>query len=980
MAEYEKITSLISKKEYEEATNEIFNLIRSAQDVSNKETIYKSLEYLNLICDKNPTVVSKILTEIEIFINDPDDWVRLITLEILYRISIYSPDDLIELNEKIKDRLWDSDPSVRSLGVKILGTIINTSHVDLSDDVSFIVQKLIDVDWKVKMIASNKVNKLIIEQPDKIKEVNQLIESASMNLRDENEDIREAAGKILKSLGLSILGRKEFFRVLFDLLEEDDWRVRETIIWILGEISHICSQEISQNLPRLIELLGDSHYIIQSKTIDMLVKIAEINFDMLMKMLINTLESDNIEIRNNIEEAIIYLGGENIQNVSYYIFENLDNSSPKIRNSITTILINLYAEVGDDFESEIFNLFNQFESKQWRQRKKLVNLLTEIALLLKNGKIYTWIGAELKNIYDSEDDVEVKEEIEINLERLKSEFPNLEMEIDKVQIEVEFLHNSISYFTNFPASFREKISTFIKNLQFDKAEMELNERVKDFLKELDDFDNKIRNYNIKPLVIDLLEEWEDIKVQILEEMSIIKEYEVEKLKSKKEKFRIDLKEKIKNIEDRIKILSVEFDLIKDFDHKLKSYISNRDALLSLENSELEEKFNQISSTRTKLFKFDSEIEQLILDNLEFKELFSNLLVLWTDVKLEIQRQLYNFNENLSSFKDLIFDLKMFQDKVTRDVRIYENEASVLNLNSLIATQLLEHQIQNITSQAMNKFKEYYANFDQFDIKVQLLIKNNNFETINNLLNITSERVHKFIEDIDYELNHLVYKNKNNEFETSFVNQFSPYLEKWNKSKEALINRFQEFKNFTEDLLFTSQINNYLEIMNPISLEILSNKFEIDKKTLKNKIFELIKENKVQGRIIDDKLYSYNRLTSIQEESTLLLFKNIKLMGNRIFLNFRITNPTNYALKDVIVRFKHPEYLSFIKENKSPKFFTVKEFLPGNQKKFSYVLRINRDNGQFNQNLTAHEIKLDIYYRDTFNNFKKLTRILDLLIS
>jgi HEAT repeat protein len=583
MTEYEKITSLISKKEYEEATNEIFNLIRSAQDVSNKENIYKSLEYLNLICDKNPTVVSKIIAEIEIFINDPDDWIRLITLEILYRISVYSPDDIIELIEKIKDRLWDSDPSVRSLGVKILGTIINRAHVDLSDEVSFIVQKLIDVDWKVKMIASNKIDKLINEQPDKIKEVNQLIESASMNLRDENEDIREASGKILKSLGLSILGRKEFFRVLFDLLEEDDWRVRETIIWILGEISHICSQEISHNLPRLIELLGDSHYIIQSKTIEMLVKISEINFDMLMKMLINTLESDNIEIRNNIEEAIIYLGGENIQNVSYYIFENLDNPSPKIRNSITTILINLYAEVGDDFESEIFNIFNQFESKQWRQRKKLVNLLTEIALLLKNGKIYTWIGAELKNIYDSEDDVEVKEEIEINLERLKSEFPNLEMEIDKVQIEVEFLHNSISYFTNFPASFREKISNLIKNLQFDKAEMELNERVKDFLKELDDFDNKIRNYNIKPLVIDLLEEWEDIKVQTLEEISIIKEYEVEKLKSKKEKFRIDLKEKIKNIEDRIKILSVEFDLIKDFDHKLKSYISNRDALLSLEN-------------------------------------------------------------------------------------------------------------------------------------------------------------------------------------------------------------------------------------------------------------------------------------------------------------------------------------------------------------------------------------------------------------
>lgn len=975
------ISSLISKKNYEEATDAIFNLIRSAQDISNKEVIYKSLEFLNLICDKNQSVVSKTLKEIEDLINDPDDWVRLVSLEIIYRISLYSPDELTFLIDKIKDRLWDSDTSVRGLGVKIIGVLINSTYVDLSSELEEeIVQKIVDSDWKVKILASNAMIEILKNVPYKIKDDKKLIESVSINLRDEDEEIRESAGKILLLLGTHVLAKEEFFNIIESLLEDDDWRVRETIIWIIGEIRNTCSQEIGQVLPKLIEMLGDSHDIIQSKAIDTLMKIAETHFDELIELFIEKLECENVEVRNNIEETITYFGEENIKKISEYLFEELSNPSQKIRNSITTILINLYAENEDDLETEIFMLFNQLDTNLWRRRKKIVNLLTEIAIILKNKKVYTWIGAELKNFYENEDDIEVREEIEINIERLKTDYPPLESEINKVQIEIEFLQNSISYFTNFPASFRKKTSELIKELQFDKAEMELNESFKGFLVELDDFDNKIKNYNIKQLAIDLIEEWEDSKLQILEEMSIIKEFEQNKLKKRKEEFRIKLKEKIKNLEDRIKILSVEFDLLKDFDSKLKSYISNREALLSLQNSELEEKFDQLSATRTKLFKFDTEIEQLILDNLEFKELFSNLLVLWTDVKLEIQRQLYIFNENLMSFKDLIFDLKVFRDKVLKDDKIYENEESILNLNSLIASQLVEHQIQNLASQAMVKFKEYYANFDQFDLRVLRLIKNSSFETISDLLSLLSDRVKNFIDDIDYEFNHLIYKDNKFEFENKLKDQFRPYLDKWNESKEILINRYKKFKNYTENILFIGQLNKFLEIMNPLSFDFLSSKFALDKKTLKNKIFELIKDNKIQGQIVDENLYTYKQQKSIQDENVLLLFKNIKLLGNKIFLNFKISNPTTHTLKDIIVRFTHPDYLTFISENKTPKFYNLKEFLPGTVKKFSYILKIDRESGKFDQNLSAHEIKLDIFYRDAFNNMQKLTRILDLLIS
>ena len=120
----EKIESLILNGYNEKASEELFSIIERFENQSNKELIYRSLSLLNLICDKSPQISESVIKIINPFVNDSDSWIRLVSLEISYQISLFRPNLLIELIGKIRGRLYDHDPSVRRLTVKIIGNLI----------------------------------------------------------------------------------------------------------------------------------------------------------------------------------------------------------------------------------------------------------------------------------------------------------------------------------------------------------------------------------------------------------------------------------------------------------------------------------------------------------------------------------------------------------------------------------------------------------------------------------------------------------------------------------------------------------------------------------------------------------------------------------------------------------------------------------------------------------------------------------------
>ena len=122
---------------HSKAAEEIFKVLSIE---TNKEIIYKSLSLLSLVCDKSPSISLKTIKIIEKFISDSDSWIRLVSVEILYQISMYRPNLLLELLNKIRARLYDHDVSVRRITVKLMGNLILSLHID-SEEIKDLIEE-----------------------------------------------------------------------------------------------------------------------------------------------------------------------------------------------------------------------------------------------------------------------------------------------------------------------------------------------------------------------------------------------------------------------------------------------------------------------------------------------------------------------------------------------------------------------------------------------------------------------------------------------------------------------------------------------------------------------------------------------------------------------------------------------------------------------------------------------------------------------
>ena len=154
-----KIEGLILSGNYEKAADDLFYIIsRNQKSDSNKELVYKSLNLLNKVCDKSPSISLRAVKLIQKLVNDSNSWIRLVSLEILYQISLYRPNLLIDLIESIKNRFYDNEAVVKRLAVKIIGNLILSLHIDKEELYKIIDEfnsKLLDNDWKVKLQVMN---------------------------------------------------------------------------------------------------------------------------------------------------------------------------------------------------------------------------------------------------------------------------------------------------------------------------------------------------------------------------------------------------------------------------------------------------------------------------------------------------------------------------------------------------------------------------------------------------------------------------------------------------------------------------------------------------------------------------------------------------------------------------------------------------------------------------------------------------------
>ncbi|MFX1408495.1 MAG: sister chromatid cohesion protein PDS5, partial [Promethearchaeota archaeon] len=365
---------MIVSGNYEKAADEIFEVLENQKTID-KELVYKSLNLLNNICDKSPSISLRVVKILSTFIKDPNSWIRLVSLEILYQISIYRPNLLIDLIDKIRSRFYDHEPAVRRLSVKIMGNLILFLHIDKDDLQNFIEEfneKLMDNDWKVKLQVIKTLIRILNQDYTKIRDLEPLLSIVIVNLRDEDDDVARSAAELLKILSTYFLSKENIMYVLLNLLYNEQSRVKELIIWLFGEIGKEKSSEIIPVIPKLINLLKENDYRIQLKVIDALVSIAQNNFDQIWANLMNSLYTADSDFRNVIINALYYLSQANIGEIFTYIFEEFENPSDNVRDAVSLVFKRLYEEYQLEIENEITKNLYKLESKYWRERKKAI--------------------------------------------------------------------------------------------------------------------------------------------------------------------------------------------------------------------------------------------------------------------------------------------------------------------------------------------------------------------------------------------------------------------------------------------------------------------------------------------------------------------------------------------------------------------------------------------------------------------------------
>ncbi|MFX1316415.1 MAG: HEAT repeat domain-containing protein [Promethearchaeota archaeon] len=973
-----KIESLILNGLYEKAAEDLFNLIESYQIHHDKELIYKSLSLLNLICDKSPSISLGAVKCISPFINETDSWIRLVSLEILYQISLFRPNLLIDLIDKIRARLYDQEPSVRRLTVRIIGNLILSLHIDLEelqDIIEEYTEKLMDNDWKVKLYVIRTIQKILNQDFKKIKDLEPLLSMIIVNLRDQDDDVARAAAELLKIHGTYFLSKEKLFYVLLNLLYNEENRVKELIIWLFGEIGKEKSSEIISIIPKLISLLKEEDYRIELKVIEALANIAENNFDQIWANLIHSLlESSNSDYRSSLVNAIYHLSQNNINIIFPYLFEELENPSENIRKGIALVFKRLFEEYQIEIENEITKILYKLESRYWREREKTIILLQNICFILKSNEIAVWITIELEKALKYEKDPEVKDEIIYALENIRKNFSDIDTTIEKINNELSFFHKRIKSFQRIPAQFREKLNSYINNFKFNDTEIQLNKKYKKILNKIKKFHKIINNFDYKRLAFDLMEEWEDTKVQVIEELSIIKSFISEICEEKKTEFITDLKSKINLLEDRIVVLKTQFDFIKNYEFQF-----NLDATLSDINLRNEEnqKFNYITQIRKSLFKLDSDVREILVNNVEFNDIFKDLLRKWVETKIEIQEYLSDLDRQIRQMKDNILNYFLQIEEVS-DIA---EEEKIDGISSELRYQLLQGHMHSIISQGIEGFKKINDNFSKLNSKLEFLIKKSEFSDAKKLIEISSSQVQNFIEESEKQIENIIGKEKIFEDNNVFNLYVRPYINKFNASKDLLINRLKNFINRSNNKLYLNQIKYYLKAINPMKLDLLSSYLGLEKEKLKELILKFINKSKINAKIVNDELYSQQIEAETAGYIEILFFKNIKTIGNKIYLNFKLTNPSNFDFQDLQVSLKVPSYIEFQKKESFPKFLQLNELKPGKVFKFNYVLKVDKQKEQ-KKNLfdpTADEIKLDLYYRDQFNITRKTTKNIDLLL-
>lgn len=936
------IDEKISDQKYDEIIDLCLKLLLdnlSLSDESN-EFLYELLEKITLICDKTPHVMKQITSMIKPLLKTEDEWIQTENLIILEKISKIYPEFLKDLTNTIQNCLSNKNSTIREISIKIIGNLILTDFLTWGSLLPLFFTGLKDNYWKIRRQCLLSIKGLLKNHEIEKDLLNTMIEAVLTKVGDDNSEVQELTFEILKDSYI-FFPTTSFQSLLLRLLDDNNPVVCEKVVVLIGDLGYRDFSNVKSILFKLLELIKNQNPIIQPKIIETLVKISSTYTLDIINMIFNKINDSDQDFIEILIDILTFVGLDNLNIIFDYFLEKSYNSNSKINDFISRMLKRLSEEKMEKIEEQCARLLGMLENNDWRTRLKLISFLGKISDFLNNKDLAIWFYIKFKDILEFENDPDVKSHLKHELDKIPHIFEDFESLKQDYKREQNFYYKELINLQNFPGIFREDLLKKLELHKFKEAKSSMEDKIGKFISKIDKFDDSIFNYKFKRLDIDLIEDWTYLKEDLFEQIGDIRKYIAGMIEKEKKVYANGLKKRVSIIKSRIDVLIPELEYLAELNTKIKELIING------ESEEAKKNFEHLTNIRNKIFRIESEIGQLWIGNLEFKEEFKDLTIYWAEVKIETQQLLYTISYTL------------------RDMQRFLVQGDIPNekIKSELSFELMFNDFQNLILKSTRSVKELLEQFEIVISPIYEEVKVKEFDKANNLLDFVISQTRNTAEEFNKEiLKTYSQLDKLIELNVEKSKMIRNYLNDWQQVRESLSEKSNEIRIMVSQEILLNRIQILHGLINPIPISLLIKRLKIPEES----IFNLLEEGKIIGHIKDNKLYlpeqfpEYDKIISIYPE-----FR--KISSKYILFSVNIQNNARSFLHELSVIIIWPKFFNLDSGDSSPKLIEFKEFPPEFNQKIKWKFEVNTHKSpHLSQQLREGEIRLIIRFRDKFN--------------
>ncbi len=623
--------------------------------------------------------------------------------------------------------------------------------------------------------------------------------------------------------------------------------------------------------------------MIQTKVIDALVKIGRVYPEKILEIIFNNVHTKESEIYDGLFDIFLYLGIERPDEVLQSGFEHLEDPDRSIRTFISAVLNKLKVEALGKIEEQVAILFAHLKNADWRERQRIITILGSLNGVLKVKSVAIWSYITLKQITDNEVDPEVMDTIKSALDRIQTSIDDIEIIIKEVEVQQSLFYREMVELQNLPKLLRDNMLLIIEKNEFREALIILEREINKSIKKIESFGNRLDDYEFKRLAVDLLEDWLYTRLELLEQIGDIKNYIKESVENAKQRYILQLHEKINRVKARIDVLKLEMEDIVNLNAQLKQLIQKG------EEEKAGKKLEHLAYIRDKIFRLESEIGQIWVENLDFKEELKDITLYWVNAKIEAQQLLYSISFNLKSIHTNIKDNKKEKNQIKKE----------------ISFELLLNQYQSLILQSSRNIRDQFERFSLITSPVIDEIKKGNYDTAQDLLQLTISQTINSIQDFDKEIMKIYSELDDIGGDIEKSTLIRNYLEDWVHIKDSLIERSNEFFQITSQDIFYNRIFALQQTINPIPIDHLTKflKSDLSESQILEKIFKLIETGLLEGKIRDNKLYLPEKYPEMIKPCKYL--KKSKVLGSFVHFKVRLHNSTKKFIQNLSILFLTP---------------------------------------------------------------------------